>query len=414
MSSVTGHCKQSNPNKAPVLMAGDVTPEALHAWEMGCHHFFRQKVIADADQVARVAWNLQDPHIQDWYTNASDHLNQLTFPKFMSEVHLYWLPPDWAATVCQKMLLSTQGSKPCHLWAVEIQSLNILLHGSDSHLSEANLHYHLESHMHLDLCANYHSSSIADKKDFHKWIEKVCLLDEKCCRDLAKQKEAVEAALGASGHQPLQPSHAANARTKPPTASSDEWKFLQANSGCFKCCCFFQTHTTLTCPNDFPDPKGYKTLTAEDVELAHNKKHAPPVVAVVSEEPAAKRLCSEEPEMEPITVIMPLAALGDGSDSGDECIAPFFVPHLHWTCLLDGPNVEESIPVNALIDHSSHLVLIDVALVKKLGLHKHALPQPLEVAVALSSDDQAAGHEVVSLQEYVVLSCLSSDSAYHS
>ncbi|KAG6328379.1 hypothetical protein ID866_10711 [Astraeus odoratus] len=222
MSSVTGHCKQSNPNKAPALTAGDVTPEALHAWEMGCHHFFRQKDIADADQVARVAWNLQDPHIQDWYTNSSDCLNQLTFPKFMSEVHLYWLPSDWAATVHQKMLSSTQGSKPFHLWAVEIESLNILLHGSDSHLSEANLHYHLEFHMNLDLCADYHSSSIADKKDFHKWIEKVYLLDEKCFRDLAKQKEAVEATLHASGHQPLQPSHAANARTKPPTASSDE------------------------------------------------------------------------------------------------------------------------------------------------------------------------------------------------
>ncbi|KAG6329406.1 hypothetical protein ID866_9683 [Astraeus odoratus] len=107
---------------------------------------------------------------------------------------------------------------------------------------------------------------------------------------------------------------------------------------------------------------------------------------------------------------MPLPALGDGSDSGDECIAPLSVPHLHWTCLLDGSNIEESLSVNALNDHSAHLVLIDAVLVKKLSLCKHSPPQLLEVAVALSLDDQAAGHEVVSLQEYVALSCLSPSS----
>ncbi|KAG6326194.1 hypothetical protein ID866_12895, partial [Astraeus odoratus] len=35
---------------------------------------------------------------------------------------------------------------------------------------------------------------------------------------------------------------------------------------------------------------------------------------------------------------MPLAVLGNGSDSGEECIAPLTVPHFHWTCLVDGPN----------------------------------------------------------------------------
>ena len=89
---------------------------------------------------------------------------------------------------------------------------------------------------------------------------------------------------------------------------------------------------------------------------------------------------------------MPSAALGNGSKSGDECIAPFSVPHFRWHCLLDGPNTEFSIPVDALIDNGSHLVLIDDALVK----------------------NSAGGREKMSLSQYVQLSCVSEDSVFQS
>ena len=45
------------------LTAGDITPEALRAWEMGCLQFFRQKGLAEEEQVGKVAWNLQDPRV---------------------------------------------------------------------------------------------------------------------------------------------------------------------------------------------------------------------------------------------------------------------------------------------------------------------------------------------------------------
>lgn len=185
---------------------------------------------------------------------------------------------------------------------------------------------------------------------------------------------------------------------------------LNDNVGCYKCHQFFQNHTTLTCPNDFPDAKGYATLTAADVETAHSKKHTKPIVAVVEDELVAKRACAADKGVEPIAIVMPSAALGSGTDTGDKCITPLSVPHFYWPCLIDGPNLASSLPVEALIDNGSHLVLIDAALVKKLGLRLYTLPKPLDVSVAMSPKEC----DVFSLSQYVRLSCLSLDSEFHS
>jgi len=375
-SSKTGRCEQPATNKPPLLTPGDLTPEALQAWEMGCRRFFRQKDVAERDQVGRVAWNLQEPRVQDWYISDYDRLNALSFAEFMQEVRSYWLPSDWVAVVRQKMWASTQGEKPFHVWAAEIQSQNVLLHGDPSHLSDERLCYYLESHMHADLLADYRLADVAAEKDLCKWIEKVRLLDEKRLRDILRQKGAVEAALRASNRRPLQASHMTNVRSRDtkaaaegktrvhlPPLTKEERKLLQDNSGCFKCCRFFQNHTTPTCPNDFPEAKGYTTLTAADVETARTKQRAKLTTVVVDDGPAPKRIWFVEETTKPIVAAMPSAVLGNGSESGDECVAHFSVPHYRWSCLLDGPNVASSLPVESLIDDSSHLVLTDAALV---------------------------------------------------
>ena len=422
MSAKPGRCEQVAPNKVPLLTAGEITPEALHAWEMGCLQFFRQKEIAAKDQVGRVAWNLQDPRVQDWYVNDSERLNALTFAAFMLEVRSYWLPSDWATMVRQKLLSSTQGDKAFHVWAAEVQSQNVLLRGNASHLSDDNLHYHLESHMNVDLIADYRSANVEAEQDLRKWIEKVRHLDEKRLHDVARQKEAVETALRAN-RQPLQTSRSMNTKSKEskmtgdkttltrlPRLTPEEQKLLNDNEGRYKCCQFFQTHTTPTCPNDFPDAKGYATLMAADVEAARTKKRTKLIAAVIEDQPVAKRVHAVEEVAEPIAVVMPSATLGSGTDTGDECIAPLSVPHFYWSCLIDGPNLASSLPVEALIDNGSHLVLIDTALVKKLGLRLYTLPKPLDVSVAMSPNEC----DTFSLSQYVRLSCLSLDCQFRS
>ena len=45
-------------------------------------------------------------------------------------------------------------------------------------------------------------------------------------------------------------------------------KPLNHNEGCMKCCHFFVEHHTGTCPNDFPNPLMYRSLTQNDANCA--------------------------------------------------------------------------------------------------------------------------------------------------
>ena len=417
-SSKVGRCEQTAVHIAPLLTAGNVTPEALRAWEMGCLLFFLHKDVAEKEQVGKIAWTLQDPRVQDWYLSDCDCIHTLSFPDFMKEVRAYWLPSDWAAVLRLKMMSSTQGNKPFHVWAAEVQSQNVLLRGDPSHMTDAALRYHLESHMHVDLNTDYRVANIDMEKDLCKWIERVRVLDEK---HLCKAARMDAAAIHASKRQPLQTSHSANVKEGKSTADSKtrtrllpltdgEQTLLQENSGCFKCRWFFHNHVTSLCPNNFPDANGYTTLTAADVEAVCTKKCLKPVAAVVEDKPVPKWICTEDAVVEPIVVVMPPStALSDGSDSGDGYTAPFSVPHFFWSCLLDGPN-DSSSSVDVLIDHGSHLVLIKATLVEKLGLRPCMLPMPFDVSVAVSPNN----HKALSLSQYVQLSCHSLDSQFRS
>ena len=160
-----------------------------------------------------------------------------------------------------------------------------------------------------------------------------------------------------------------------PPLTADELKLLRDNAGCFKCRQYLRNHTSTTCTNDFPNPKGYKTLTSADVEAARTKKRAKPIAAVIEDEPVAKRAREFIEEIiEPVAVVMPSAVLGDGSESGDECVAFISVPHFQWPCLLDGPNTEFSLPVDALIN---------AAFVKKLGLCTRSLKDPVSMTQSI-------------------------------
>ncbi|KIO00253.1 hypothetical protein M404DRAFT_153059, partial [Pisolithus tinctorius Marx 270] len=415
--SLIVRCENTTPGKTPpFLTAGDITPEGLCSWELGCENYFWLKSIAEDVQVAKVVGHLLDPRVQDWISNNGDQLTALTFAEFMDEVSTYWLPSDWAEAIQQKMLSSTQGNKAFHLWAVEVESLNVLLQGSEFHLTEDHLHFHLESHMHPDLTAEYRLTAACHEKKFCAWLDLVCLLDKKHIHDATKLNAALR-------KKPFQPSCLVNTTASnskapdgrtcihPPALTVEECQLLCDNSGCFKCCRLFQNHTMHNCPNDFPEAKNYKVLTAADVEAA-KKKCTKPVAAVIEEEPVAKcaHITEVDDDTDAIAVVMPSATLGDGTDLGEEYIAPLSVPHLQWSCLLEGPNLTFPLSVKALIDSGSHLVLIDKSLIVKLGLQHRQLHKSLNVSVALSSGDR----EVMLLGNYVTLSCLSSDSRFCS
>lgn len=329
--SKLAHVEQQAINKPPSLTAGEISPEVFRAWEMGCRQFFMHKEIPENEMVKKVAWGMQEPIIQDWYLNDQDRFNKLSFAAYIKEVRDYWLPADWKDTVRQKMLSSTQGQRPFLEWAVEIQLKNTLLRDTDSHFSDTNLKYHLESHMNPHLAADYRDERITEM-DLHKWIDKVKLLNNKRLHTVAQQKEAAEAAWRAgqgktTTEKKLASSSRFNAKTgqtasttssgKPytrlPLLTDDERQLLRDNEGCFKCREPFVQHSTMNCTKGFPDGATYKPLTTALVAAKKAKKNSTTIAAVDIQDTVA--------------VIMPSAALGNGTDSGEEWW-PHSRPHI--------------------------------------------------------------------------------------
>ncbi|KIK38836.1 hypothetical protein CY34DRAFT_90294, partial [Suillus luteus UH-Slu-Lm8-n1] len=395
-TSKTARVKQPAPTKPPFLTPGDITPEALRSWEVGCRQYFKHKAVPGEEQVGKVAWGMQEPSIQDWYINDQERMDKLSFDKYMKEVRAYWLPTDWADITRQKLLSSCQDSKAFSDWAVEVQRLNSLLRGTESHLTELNLRYHLEVHMQPDLRTEYRAENVAAIKGFRPWVEKICTLDEKRLRILASQKEAVEAGLRAErtrygGDKKLSSSSRYNAKSgqntagktgafvRVPPLTEDERTLLRDNDGCFKCREPFAKHTTANCNNGFPDGATYKTITASTIAAKKAAKKSGNTVAAIG-------------VANTVAVVMPSAALGNGSDS-DECVAPLTTPLLLWDCFVDGPASISPTRVSALIDDGSS-----------------ALPAPIPFNVAFSGDSK----ETFSLSDYVKIACTSVDSRFTS
>ncbi|KAG1803252.1 uncharacterized protein BJ212DRAFT_1304647 [Suillus subaureus] len=125
-------------SKPPFLTAGQITPEALHGWEMGCTQYFLHKEVKDDEEVKKVAWGMQDPIIQD----------------------------------CPYLLAPNQLVRHHPSQDVSVNARKLRIH----------LLYHLELHMNSDLAADYYAENITEK-DLHKWTK----------------KEAVDAALCPKG-----------------------------------------------------------------------------------------------------------------------------------------------------------------------------------------------------------------------
>ena len=106
------------------------------------------------------------------------------------------------------------------------------------------------------------------------------------------------------------------------------------------------------------------------------------------------------------------AVLGIGEEDSDDktrCAPtnnlPFFSRHLEWRCRVDAPSVPKPLSITALIDNSSHSVLIDEKLVRELGLRRRALPSPQRARLAM-------GEEEVEFTEWVRLRVFSNDQQW--
>jgi hypothetical protein len=223
-----------------------------------------------------------------------------------------------------------------------------------------------------------------------------------------------------------------------PKLLDSECKLLNENEGCIKCCHVFIDHHAVNCPNDFPNPTAYKSLTQSDVN--HTKHGQGKEVAAISTSNASTSttattsFSSNESIVHPIATILGmscnpaaymapnvLSVIGfNGDDLGSSglfvsnllpnmisaCMQPpketssLHVPYLYWRCLVSSNADDFLLICDALINHGSSAALISEEYVLKLGLHCKCLPEPYSAELTMENDRQ---NIAIKFSEYVKL-----------
>src|ERR1700691_813197 len=101
-----------------------------------------------------------------------------------------------------------------------------------------------------------------------------------------------------------------------------------------------------------------------------------------------------------------LSVLCDSSES-EYVLVPFHSLHYRWDCLISGPLASSKVEVSALIDNSSHSVLISPDLVNCLGLTCHPLATSEEMELAMAGGVK----ETFTFVDWVPLGIVSSDQS---
>ena len=362
----------------------------------------------------------------------------------MIEFRARWLPHDWEQTVRSKILSARLYPKKQKFedWASSIQSLNVSLRGTDSHLDDDRIRLQLEAGLDEDLQQAARDSKTHEEKSLHPWIAKIKDLDNQRIIQRKRVAEAVEEAMK-SNKKPFTSSsryaNTADAKTPatssssttstcdyPPKLTDEERRLLMEYLGCLKCRKFFAGHRAHQCTTTISG-KGYKPLTEKDAlraKAAHNAKQSTSQISTVATVSEAGPSSPDQTNDFCAAVFpsLPSGVIGDGSfsDGSDSSFASVSSPpplkskHFIWNCILNGPAV--TFPVNkpTLIDNGCHMVLIHPDVIKELGLPIFALKEPEIVDVAISFSKSGITRKKHSLVHYVKLRPSSSDSIFHS
>ena len=396
--------------RPPQLSNGDITPKSVKDFENHCLNYFvnAKGGIEDNLKVSRILGCFENDLVNDWISVNCERFTTLTFPEFMVEFRARWLPHDWEQSVRSKILSARLYPKKQKFeeWASYIQSLNVSLRGTPSHLDDNRIRLQLEAGLDEELQTAARDAKAHDEESLHPWISKIKDLDNRRIVQRKRVAEQVEEAMKANKKPFTLSSRYANTPDKkpgsnsstrefPPKLTEEEHRLLMEHQGCLKCRRFYAGHCAPQCTSTISG-KGYKTLTAQDAQrakAAQNSKGSSSsqinTVAAITE-PGP----SHEGEDFCAAVFPNLSSglIGEGnfSDNSDTSFSSVSTPphikskHFIWNCTLTGPAVTFPVTKSSLIDNGCHMVLIRPDIVDLLGLEIFTLDQPELVDVAIS------------------------------
>ena len=339
---VTKHC--------PILTAGEVTPKALVDLTDAHNEYFIAKDIEDKDKVKKILGGFKCVHIRDWIACERARLLALDYEVFMAEVCASYLPSNWEETVRTQILaMRMEPNVKFWDWVQEMRALNIVLRGTDSHLSDEALRNQLEASLETSLRSYAFLEKINKITVLKDWILAVKDADEKLKDERKRSRKIFNKETAARNAKQLalaNYSHGGNS-SRPINVSSavvdavlkkcakleeEERRLLERFNSCFKCRCYNQLYGAANCPNGFPDGNTYKKITASRDAAGNAPKQPAPLSststfkgkakAVASITPAEEGESDEDNEGDFVTAVMPPAVLGNGSFSEEDVSPP--------------------------------------------------------------------------------------------
>ena len=222
-----------------------------------------------------------------------------------------------------------------------------------------------------------------------------------------------------------------------PKLLPSEFELLEKHNGCRKCRRFYINHHASDCPNEFPNPDTYTTLTEEmalkamssaaiaSTYNAHMPSSTINTPFIPQSTYSAQPTCyveevpndsSSNHVQTSVAAVLPSASstpfvLGTGdsdTESSNSTVSPISVPHYIWHANVHGVS-EFPTPVDCLLDNGAHLVLIRPETVADLGLKIRKLHKPQLATVAIKSK-----RHTFHLFDYVHLTFSSLNNAWTS
>lgn len=97
----------------------------------------------------------------------------------MTKFRAQWLPHDWEQTIWSKILSACLYPRKQHFedWVSSIQSLNVSLRGTPSHLDDNHVCLQLEAGLDRDLQMAARDAKAHKEMSLHSWIVKIKNLD---------------------------------------------------------------------------------------------------------------------------------------------------------------------------------------------------------------------------------------------
>ena len=176
-----------------------LSPKSAKDFKNCCLNYFvnAKGEIDDNIKVSCTLGCFENDLINNWISFNCEHFTVLTFPEFMTKFRSRWLPYNWEQMLHGKILSARlYPKKQCFEdWASQIQSLNVSLQGTVSHLDDDHICLQLEAGLDKDLQTIARDVKAHEEVSLHPWIAIIKDLDNCCIVQQKRVAEAIEEAI---------------------------------------------------------------------------------------------------------------------------------------------------------------------------------------------------------------------------